>query len=201
VNDVVGGNLRDLLGIIATSAATLTGLLFVAMSVSRTRTRAHPPVIREFRTAAALLAFTNALAVSLFGLVPGTNIGYPATVLGVIGVFFTVAGTRITFAHAELRRQRRSQLSLILLLFLAFGFELAYGIVLIDDPHRSGAIATLGDVLVGSLLIGIARAWELVGDWDTGILSSIALLSGRKSMEDDPVEPSLPDESPTTTNG
>ena len=38
-----------------------------------------------------------------------------------------------------------------------------------------------GDVLIASLLIGIARAWELVGEWDTGIVSSIALLVGHKS--------------------
>jgi len=41
---------------------------------------------------------------------------------------------------------------------------------------------TVGYVLVASLLIGIARAWELVGDWNTGIVSSIALLVGHKSM-------------------
>ena len=36
----------------------------------------------------------------------------------------------------------------------------------------------LGYVLVSLLLIGVARAWELVGNRDTGILSSIAVLSG-----------------------
>ena len=38
----------------------------------------------------------------------------------------------------------------------------------------------IGDVLIASLLIGIARAWELVGNWDTGIVSSIALLAGHR---------------------
>jgi hypothetical protein len=182
VDDVVLDSFRTLFEAVASSAATLTGLLFVALSVSRTRATGHPPVIREFRAAAALLAFTNALAVSLFGLVPGTNIGYPAAVFGVIGVFFTIAGIRTTFAVTELRAQRRPQLYLVVLLLLAFGFELMYGIELIVDPRRSGAVTTIGDLLIASLLIGIARAWELVGDWDTGIVSSIALLTGRKSM-------------------
>jgi len=182
VDAVVLGNYRDLFAVIASSAATLTGLLFVAMTVSETGSKARPPVIREFRVAAALVAFTNALAVSLFGLVPGTNVGYPAAILGGIGVFFTAAGVRTTLAHPALRQHRRSQLYLIVLLLLAFGFELAAGIALLGNPHRVWALDTISNVLVASLLIGIARAWELVGDWNTGLVSSIALLVGHKSM-------------------
>jgi hypothetical protein len=33
-------------------------------------------------------------------------------------------------------------------------------------------------VLIASLLIGIGRAWELVGSWDTGIISSIRYMFG-----------------------
>jgi len=152
------------------------------MTVSESGSKGRPPVIREFGVAAALVAFTNALAVSLFGLVPGTDVGYPAAMLGVIGVFFTAAGVRTTLAHPALRQHRRSQLYLIVLLLLAFGFELAAGIELIGSPHQVWALDTVGYVLVASLLIGIARAWELVGDWNTGIVSSIALLVGHKSM-------------------
>jgi hypothetical protein len=36
------------------------------------------------------------------------------------------------------------------------------------------------------LIIGIARAWELVGDRDTGIIASIAVLSGRDPGHDGP---------------
>lgn len=179
---MVLGNFRSLFEVVATSAATLTGLLFVAMSVAKTRTASHPPVIREFRAAAALLAFTNPLTVSLFGLVPGTNIGYPATVLGVVGVLFTAAGIRTTFTLPELRHRRRAQMYLILLLLLNFGFELVYGLRLIENPHRTGSLTAIGDVLVASLLIGIARSWELVGDWDTGLVSSLALLIGFRTM-------------------
>ncbi len=180
---MVAGNFRILFEGIATSAATLTGLLFVAMSVAKTRATSHSPVIREFRAAAALLAFTNPLSVSLFGLVPGTNIGYPATVVGVIGILFTGAGIRTTFSLPELRPQRRAQMFLILLLLTNFGFELVYGIDLISGPHRTGALTAIGYVLVASLLMGIARSWELVGDWDTGLVSSVALLIGLRSMK------------------
>lgn len=192
---VVLGNFRSLFEVIATSAATLTGLLFVAMSVAKTRTKSHPPVIREFRAAAALLAFTNPLTVSLFGLVPGTNIGYPATVLGVVGVLFTGAGIRTTFTLPELRHQRRAQMYLILLLLLNFGFELAYGTRLIEAPHRTGSLMAIGYILVASLLIGIARSWELVGEWDSGLVSSLALLTGFRSMTSKSADGPLPDAS------
>jgi hypothetical protein len=186
VGGVVLGAYRDLFGVVATSAATLTGLLFVAMSVANSRSRVHSPVVRQFRAAAALLAFTNALAVSLFALVPGTNIGYPAVVVGTIGVFFTGAGIRTTFTLSESAKQRRPQVYLIVLLLVTFGFELADGIDLIINSRQSGAVTTIGDILIASLLLGVARAWELVGEWDTGVVSSIALLIGHKSMIEAP---------------
>jgi hypothetical protein len=104
--------------------------------VSESRARTHP-VIREFRAAASLLAFTNAFAVSLFGLLPGTNVGIPAAVLGVIGVFFTAAGVRTTLTVPRLQQRRRPQLALVVLLLLTFGFELLNGIQLMVNPHRS----------------------------------------------------------------
>jgi len=80
---MVFGTYRELFAAVATVAAALTGLLFVAISVARQPTRDSPPdVIRQIRAAASLLSFTNPLAVTLFGLVPGTNVGYPAIALG-----------------------------------------------------------------------------------------------------------------------
>jgi hypothetical protein len=80
---VATGAYQDLFVAIAGAAGALTGLLFVALSVApRPRMSQHPSVIRQVRAAAALVAFTNALAVSLFGLVPNNLIGYPAAVAG-----------------------------------------------------------------------------------------------------------------------
>ncbi|HEY2287015.1 MAG TPA: hypothetical protein VGH88_14865, partial [Streptosporangiaceae bacterium] len=83
---IVGGY-RDFMAALAATAGSLTGLLFVALSVVR-RPAAEPgrAVVQEIRAAAALLAFFNAMAVSLFSLVPGTNVGYPAVVLGLGGL-------------------------------------------------------------------------------------------------------------------
>jgi hypothetical protein len=56
---------------------------------------------------------------------------------------------------------------------------------LIAAPQSAGGAESLCYVLVGLLLIGIARAWELVGDRDTGILASLSVLVGRDPSTED----------------
>jgi hypothetical protein len=176
---VVTGAYRDLFVAIAGAAGALTGLLFVALSVApRPRVGQQPDVIRQVRAGAALLAFTNALSVSLFGLVPHNEIGYPAVVVGVGGLLFTLGGVRSILSDPAARRRIGSQLGLIVLLLGVFGFEIGAGIDSIVAPHTDAPIDIIGNVLAASLLIGVARSWELVGDRDTGIVSSIAALAG-----------------------
>ena len=178
---MVNGTYRDLFVAIAGAAGALTGLLFVALSVApRPRMAQHPNVIRQVRAAAALVAFTNALAVSLFGLVPHNLIGYPAAVAGAVGLLFVFGGLRSILADPASRQRVRSQIGLILLLLAAFGVEVVAGIIAAANPHEKVPIAVIGNVLVASLLIGVARSWELVGDRDTGISASIAALAGHE---------------------
>jgi hypothetical protein len=176
---VILGAYRELFAAVAESAATLAGLLFVAMSVTPGRgPDAAPAVIQQVRAAAALLAFINALAVSIFGLVPGNNVGYPAVVLGVVGVLFTAAGMRSLREGPLTTRQRQRQWGLIVVLLLIFGTELAAGSALIADSRHTVFVQSIGNALAASLLVGIARAWELIGDRRTGIVASIAVLAG-----------------------
>ena len=37
-------------------------------------------------------------------------------------------------------------------------------------------MASLADILIVSLLVGIGRSWEFVGQWDTGVIASIGRL-------------------------
>jgi hypothetical protein len=162
-------------------------LLFVALSLVPGRsTGSGLSVIQQVRAAAAWLAFTNALAVALFGLVPGTNVGYPALVLGVTGIAFTGAGVRsILISQATFRQQLR-QLGLVVFLVLIFGTELIAGIVLLARPDSSTSAQVLGYALVASLLVGVARSWELVGERDTGLIASIMILAAGRPQPDRP---------------
>lgn len=136
----------------------------------------------------------NALIVSLFGLVPGTNMGIPAFILGITGLLFTAAGIRRTLAgsvraHPLILHAEGQQPGLLILLLLTFGFELGFGVVLLVNVNDTSALANIGDILIVSLIIGIARAWELVGEWDTNILSSLTLLVRTPSTSGEPDAP------------
>jgi hypothetical protein len=179
---MVTGDARDLFVAIASAAAALIGLLFVAITVTPRPAGGKPrSVIHQVRSAAALIAFTNALAVSLFGLVPDNNAGWPAAAIGVVGVLFTLASVRSMLSDPQARRQFVHQIALILALLAVFITEIVYGFKLLHDWHNRAALDTIDNVLIGSLLLGIARAWEFVGDRDTGLWASIAVLvTGRQ---------------------
>lgn len=182
---MVSATYRDLFAAVATASAALTGLLFVALSlVPRRSSGSGLSVIQQVRAAAAWLAFTNALAVSLFGLVPGTDVGYPALVLGVTGLAFTGAGIRSILASRATSHEQLRQFGLVVLLLLIFGTELIAGIVLLARPNASAQV--IGYALVASLLVGVTRSWELVGARDTGFFASVmTLVAGRPHALDD----------------
>ncbi len=182
---MVTSTFSELFVVIAESAATLIGLLFVAVTVTKRRDDGGSKEIGEFRAAASLIAFTNALVVSLYGLVPGNNIGDPALAMGVVGIFFLGAGAKMTLAQPTSQQRRRRQLVLMVGLLIVFGFQIDEGIRLIIHPHHGSDLSVIGDVLIASLLIGIGRAWEQVGNWDAGIVSSVSRLVRRSSQRVD----------------
>jgi len=176
---VVFGTYRDLFAAVATTSGALTGLLFVALSVApRGAPVPGPGIVRQIRAAAALLAFNNALAVSLFSLVPGTNAGYPALALGILGILFTAAAIRSILSSRASRNRQLRQIGLISLLLLIFGTELVAGMAVLAHPASSPALQAISYALITSLIVGIARAWELIGGRDAGLTASIAALAG-----------------------
>jgi hypothetical protein len=183
---VVTGAYRDLFAATASTAGALTGLLFVAMSVRGGRVLVRGPrVVRQIRASAALLAFTSTLAIALFGLVPDTNIGYPAVVVAVIGITFTAAAIRSIAASHAARALVRSQTSLIIILLLISFTELIAGVVLLSNPASSTSLQILGYAVVTSLLVGIGRAWEFIGERDTGLRASLGILAGHTAPPED----------------
>jgi hypothetical protein len=171
---------------IAGASGALTGLLFVALSVTpRQPAGTSARVIQRVRAAAALLAFTNALSVSLFSLVPGTHVGYPAAVLGVIGIAFTAAAIRAVHDSGATQLQQMRQIGFGVLLLLIFGAELSGALtLLIGSTAATTPLEIISYALVTSLIFGVARAWELVGEWNTNFTSSIAMLAGITHAED-----------------
>ena len=118
---------------------------------------------------------------------PGTNVGYPALILGTIGLTFTAAALRSIFASRATMGLRRRQTSLIMTLLLIFGTEIVTGITLLARPASTSPVAIISYALVASVLVGIGRAWEMVGNRDTGIFASIAVLAQHQQVPGAPL--------------
>ena len=148
----------------ASVAGALIGLLFVAISVAPERvlgpdaSEAH-----GVRAAAALTAFTNALAVSLFGLIPGLNLGGTATAVSIVGLLFIAGALTSVLPAWRAKRLALNDVSYLVGLLAVFVIQLLAGLGLDRRAGDVSDVRTICVLVIVCFLVGIARAWELVG--------------------------------------
>ncbi len=146
-------------------AGALIGLLFVAISVSGERlvkAEASSQMLR-IRAYGALTGFINALAVSLFALIPDGGIGTTTLTLAILGLLFVVASLLSLIRVRGLRLTTVRDTVFLAGQAVVFVFQLIYAIRLEGQPNNAGALQGIGFLVIICFLIGISRSWELIG--------------------------------------
>jgi hypothetical protein len=160
-------------------AGALIGLLFVAISVSAERLsrQSHAAQLHRVRASAALTAFINALVVSLFALIPGQKIGLTSTIVSVLGLGFVTAAL-LSLRRVEQVQRGTTTRDLLFLLGLVAVFVVQFitGVQIIVQPAGAGNVNTIAVLVIICFLIGIARAWELIGGPSIGLTREVTAL-------------------------
>ena len=140
---------------IATAAAALIGLLFVAVSV-RDDTIFGPNAMPGGE-ALAITAFTglvNAFVVSLLGLIPKLNIGEPAVIMAVISI--------VAIVRLQRRLHTGRNLLVLAITLLVYAAQLGFGVLLLVDSHDSDQLINLSIIVFVTLIVSLQRAWSLL---------------------------------------
>ncbi|MBL7486548.1 hypothetical protein I6A60_12795 [Frankia sp. AgB1.9] len=155
----------------------------MAISVSQERLAERDDTqVHRVRASAALTAFTNALAVSLFALIPGHKIGPTSLAVGCVGLTFILASL-LTLVRGRRPRWRDARdVTFLVGLATVFVVQLVTGAQIIAHPDQPGNAGTIAVLVVVCFLIGVARAWELIGGPDIGLGHAIGTFARRSDQ-------------------
>jgi hypothetical protein len=182
---VVPDNIHDFFMTSGAAAGALIGLLFVAISVSggRLEQQTIEAQLHRIRASASFTAFTNALAVSLFALIPGHKIGPTALIVAALGLFFVAASLVSLGRGGHLGWKTARDAAFILGLAVVFLVQLYEGIDVWMHSGDSGSVDTIAVLVVICFLIGISRAWELIRGPEIGLVQELSASVRKGSHE------------------
>jgi hypothetical protein len=165
---VVSAQFHDFFLGAAGVAGALIGLLFVAISVTpgaATGKAGH--LYQQVRAAAAMSMFIDALVISLLALIPGGQyLGNGSTALAIVGLTSTAA-LIITVVRAHDPSHTIWETGRMLALFAAvlavYALQLVSALQINGVHADNGQVTNQATLVIIMFLMGIARAWEIVG--------------------------------------
>jgi hypothetical protein len=152
---------------IAGAGAALVGLLFVAISITPEQTvMPEAPLERQTMATSCFFALCNPFFISLIALIPYLDI----KAVGVTALAVSIAGLLNTFILGTFLLRRLSgwrsaiRRTIFVLLSLAlYGDEFYIGTLLLHPSRSSVPFSWLALILVGIDVLGLSRAWDLLG--------------------------------------
>lgn len=157
----------------AGAAAALIGLLFVAVSVRPETVFGQNAQSRNTLMASgSFTALLDAFFISMGALIPGANFGVFVVVVSPVALLNSVVLGIDVFRQPERIAVLRS-LSLVIIALGLYGYELVNAITLLRTPADVAAVYNVAGLLLGVYVYGVARAWQLLGANQRGVLSLI----------------------------
>lgn len=141
----------------AAVAGSLVGLLFVAISLRYEQILgATARGANRALAGAAFTALTNALLLSLWAILPRTDLGYPATALALGAIWSTLK------THYGGLARRDTSTRLFIGSLLLYVCELVVGFLLVLQPTNSDLVYDLAYVVFGAFGAALTRSWQLL---------------------------------------
>ncbi|HET7035144.1 MAG TPA: hypothetical protein VFI42_05620 [Thermomicrobiaceae bacterium] len=170
--ETVPATLHDFFVASSGASAALIGLLFVAVSVAPERVFGPGASgERTYRAGSAFFVLSNGLFISLGALLPQLNLGNILVLIGAGGLI------NILLLIVELWQRGARPAGHGLLLALGsvalYAGEVRFGIDLLRHPNDQRAVDAVTYMLLAGYVIGLARAWQLVGGQDASLIMTV----------------------------
>jgi hypothetical protein len=168
----------------ASAGGALTGLLFVALSVSPERLREITEnQEHQAMAATAFTALIDALFVSLDALTPGGGTQTTSVIMGVVGLTSTMSLYWRLWRFRDEANFSKRWPYLLGLIMVMYAAQAIFGGTASSASHSDSLSTTFVFIMFA---VGIARSWELLGIRGGGPLD---LLSERLNLTEPPPQP------------
>lgn len=145
-------------------AATLLGLLFVAVSVAPERTvGAGAPIERQMVAESVFTALINTFFVSMAGTIPDVNFGSVALVLSAFALFQSLHMARRLWPRRVTARSLTQRLGLVVVALVIYSLQFLGALQLVRAPGHGMAVGSEIGIVFALYAFALGRTWELLG--------------------------------------